>query len=71
MTNCSDIIFGQAVTQSHENMQQQERANEILITDYVVNILSCEPFVFNAFFLQSKIKPAAVVSFFLPNNFVK
>jgi len=54
MTNCSDIIFGQAVTQSHENMQQQERANEIVITDYVVNILSCEPFVFNAFFCKVK-----------------
>jgi len=52
MTNCSDIIFGQVVTQSHENMQQQERANEILITDDVVNILSCEPFVFNALFAK-------------------
>lgn len=31
--NCADLVFGQAI---YEHMQKQERANKILIFDYVV-----------------------------------
>jgi len=38
MPNCADIIFGQAVIQSYEQMQKQEKIKEK--TDYVVvNVL--------------------------------
>lgn len=37
MSNCADIIFGQAVVQrNYEHVQKQEITNTILITDYVV-----------------------------------
>jgi len=67
MSNCVDI-FGQAIMQrNYEHMQKKERTIEVLLTEYAV-ANTCF-LIFDAFFfLQSKIKPAAVV---LPNNFAR
>ncbi len=41
MPNCVVILFGDAFIQiNYEHMQKQERTNTILITDYVVAIVS-------------------------------